>query len=177
MRFFDKYNEKQEKRKKKGLNTPLPPKFLLPVLENAFIEEDDELQDLWVNLLNNWQDEEKKNDKKMLYIEIIKSLSPLDVKILETLYADENYEFSKQEKDYHYSKDDIAKILNVGLDALEISLLNLFRTYCCESHKIYKSGLSFGGVNIPLNLDTENFRLTAIGYNLIESCINKKDAE
>ena len=40
LKFLDKYNRKRARRKLEGKETPLPPKFILEVLENAIQEAD-----------------------------------------------------------------------------------------------------------------------------------------
>ena len=62
VKFLDKYERKKYERKLIGKETPLPPKFLFEILDNAFIEDDDNMQELWANLLVNWQDAEKRFD-------------------------------------------------------------------------------------------------------------------
>jgi len=70
VKFFDKYEQKKTKRSSIGKETPLPPKFLFEILGNAFMEEEDEVQDLWANLLSNWQFAENRTDIAMVFIEI-----------------------------------------------------------------------------------------------------------
>lgn len=64
VRFLDRYEEKKRKRNIIGKETPIAPKFLIEILENAFIEDDQNLQEIWSNLLINWQDDTKRFDKK-----------------------------------------------------------------------------------------------------------------
>ena len=59
VKFLDKYLEKKKQRNLEGKETPLPPKFIMEILDNAFIEEDENLQEIWAQLLINWQDSEK----------------------------------------------------------------------------------------------------------------------
>ena len=47
--------------------------FLFDILDNAFLEDNSEVQELWANLLVNWQDAEKRADIRMVYIEILKT--------------------------------------------------------------------------------------------------------
>lgn len=45
VKFSDKYIEKKKKRNLEGKETPLPPKFLIEILENAFNEDNQKIQD------------------------------------------------------------------------------------------------------------------------------------
>ena len=74
VKFFDKYEQKKAKKFSIGKEIPLPPKFLFEILGNAFMEEEDEVQDLWANLLSNWQFAENRTDIAMVFIELLLSL-------------------------------------------------------------------------------------------------------
>src|SRR5664280_3144797 len=52
-RLIDKVNEEQAKRGLTQLRA-VPPKFAIPIIINASIEEDDDLQDMWCKLLTNY---------------------------------------------------------------------------------------------------------------------------
>jgi Abortive infection alpha len=70
----------------RGLEFPsrdVPPKFALPLLNYASLEEDDELQARWARLLANAADASIKMDLRTAYVEILKELTALDVKILD----------------------------------------------------------------------------------------------
>lgn len=84
LRIAEQYNKKSVKQ---GYE-PLPPKFLIPVIENASLEEEDNLQDLWINLLVNWTNREKKDSRKMAYVDILKKLSSRDIYFLNEIYGD-----------------------------------------------------------------------------------------
>ena len=51
LRLADRWREILRERKIQGGLRTVPPKLALPIIENASLEEDDELQDLWANLL------------------------------------------------------------------------------------------------------------------------------
>ena len=50
---MDKYEEKKKRRNLEGKETPLPPKFLIEILDNAFQEDDEMIQEEWNSLLVN----------------------------------------------------------------------------------------------------------------------------
>jgi len=56
MRLADRYSEVMVRRGLSSEEQPVPPKIALPAIENASLEEDDELQDLWANLLASSHD-------------------------------------------------------------------------------------------------------------------------
>lgn len=171
VKFLDKYNEKKKARNILGKETPLPPKFILEILDNAFLEDNDDLQELWANLLINWQDPSKRCDHKYMYIDILKSLSPMEVKMLDIISQAVDYNDVRYDQNLCYSKESVLKCISMTNEEYEIMMHNLFRLGCCESYKIPNSGIAMGKFPIVPNLGTENFRITILGYNLIDSCI------
>jgi hypothetical protein len=70
-----------------GPSKPVPLKIALPLFQAASIEEDDYLQDRWVGLLVNAGNDKSHIEIQRSYISILEQLTALDVKILETIYA------------------------------------------------------------------------------------------
>lgn len=85
VRLVDKANEIIGERQLQGKTRVVPPKIALPIIENASLEEDDFLQDMWVNLLISAMDESKEMPRTA-YIDIIKVLTHTDAKLLKHLY-------------------------------------------------------------------------------------------
>ncbi len=87
-RLVDKVNENQTK---KGLTKfrAVPPKFAIPIIFNASIEEDNDLQDMWCKLLTNCSDPTFRVEIRYAFIEIIKNLTPFDAKLLAYIYNSE----------------------------------------------------------------------------------------
>jgi hypothetical protein len=71
----------------------VPLKIVIPIMENASLEEDDYLQQLWANLLVSALDP-KVPEPRAIYISIIKDLEPSDAKVLNKIYNS----FIKQER-------------------------------------------------------------------------------
>ena len=62
---------------------PVPLKILKPIIENASIEDSDELQDVWAALLVSVADPATRNSEALLsYISVLKELSSNDVRFL-----------------------------------------------------------------------------------------------
>lgn len=170
-RFLDKYEAKKQKRKLQGKETPIAPKFLIEILENAFIEDDENLQELWSNLLINWQDSEKRTDKKMMYIEILKNLNPIEVKILDFINFTEDADKIRTNKEIYIDGMALKTILHLNAEEYELAMLNLFRLKCCEGFKGPQNVASIGGIPLTADGGIEKFRVTSLGYNLIDSCL------
>ena len=64
----------------------VPPKIALPLLENATVEDDEELHTLWANLLATGLDASAEEVHKK-YVSILSDLTSQDAKILSALYS------------------------------------------------------------------------------------------
>ena len=115
---------------------PIPPKFAIPMLEQASLEEDDDLQDIWCTLITNSLDPDFDSEIRYAYIEIVKSLTSLDAKILKLVYE----EVSKTSDLTMTEMSNIkvqAETINRHVDSTEeelaISLNNLMRVQCLRN--------------------------------------------
>jgi len=69
---------------RRGLSThSVPPRLLLPILEGASIEDEEDLHTKWSALLANAASSDKVHPS---YIEILKQLTPDDARLLDRLY-------------------------------------------------------------------------------------------
>lgn len=68
-----------------GKTIPVPPKFALPLFQAASVEDDDYMHKLWVKLLASAMDPVT-STHRTAFIEIIKQLTPDDVKIINQAY-------------------------------------------------------------------------------------------
>ena len=67
---------------------PISPKLALPIFHNASLETEESLHDIWANLLVTALDPECQTPRNA-YVDIIRQLEPIDVKVLNELY--DNY--------------------------------------------------------------------------------------
>lgn len=170
VKFSDKYIEKKKQRNLEGKETPLPPKFLIEILENAFNEDNQKIQDEWNNLLLNWQDPDKNCDKKYMYIDLLKNLDVNEIKLLKIISKDINFEMILTNKNGYYDKNTIQQILNLSDEEYEIVMLNLFRLGICESLKSTGNVMSIGELQVKADAGIDKIRVTRLGYNLIKNC-------
>ena len=170
VKFSDKYIEKKKKRNLEGKETPLPPKFLIEILENAFNEDNQKIQDEWNNLLLNWQDPDKNCDKKYMYIDLLKNLDVNEIKLLKIISKDRNFEIVLSNKNAYYDKDIIQRLLNLSNEEYEVIMLNLFRLGICESLKSTGNVIAIGDLQVKADAGIDKIRITRLGYNLIKNC-------
>lgn len=61
----------------------VPMSIAIPLLQSAFLEEDDELQDMWVQLLANAADADCRREVRRAYISILQDMTSLDAAIMQ----------------------------------------------------------------------------------------------
>lgn len=170
VKFSDKYIEKKKKRNLEGKETPLPPKFLIEILENAFNEDNENIQDEWNNLLLNWQDPDKNCDKKFMYIDLLKNLDVNEIKLLKFIKKDANYESTLRNPNGYYDGNKIKQVLGVNNEEYELMMLNLFRLKICDSLKASGNAIMIGELPVMADGGIYKFRITLLGDNLIRNC-------
>lgn len=149
-----------------GLPEPtrqVPPKLLLPLLENAAIEEDDELQDVWARMLVNAADADSEAEVRRAYISILADCTSLDIRNLATLYQGGGYgqpicaEFLPGEA---RPVSDAAAERHASSVEVERSLWNLRRLGLIAPVMAYADGTD----------RMMNVHITALGIGFVEAC-------
>jgi hypothetical protein len=133
-----------------GIERPtraVPLKFAVPLIEQASLEEDDSLQDLWANLLVNAANANNPMEIRRAYISILEQLTSFDALILLAIYSlpqlesDEPWVITTNlPHDARYPLPD-ETVENWGQPSLDVklSLENLARVGCIDI------GDTFGG--------------------------------
>lgn len=105
----------------------LPFRDAILVLDASSLEDSDEIQDLWARLILNATDVNAKVEILRMHVDILKSINPLEARIL-TLVFDwyESEDFS-DEGINSIGEDQIAKWPKMSSDDLRVALLNLQR--------------------------------------------------
>lgn len=171
-RLIDKVNEYQQER---GLTQfrSIPPKFAIPIIINATLEEDNDLQDMWCKLITNYSDPNFNVEIRYAFIEILKNITSLDAKILKYIY-DTLGEKSKLEQitklaDYPISVDKIEEnISSASHSEIKLSLYNLKKVQCVwdyDSNSIVTGGMAFRARS------DKDYTLTPLGFTLVEACM------
>ena len=96
------------------------------------MEEEDEVQDLWANLLSNWQFAENRTDIAMVLIELLKNISKNEIHILSAIYTSLYGNNLRYNKNSYVDGNVVREHLCLSKEEYELAILNLFRLYCCE---------------------------------------------
>jgi hypothetical protein len=185
LRLADRWVEILNERNIQGTLRIVPPKLALPIIENASLEEDDELQDLWANLLASAVDPNYNSQIRSAYIEIIKQLEVVDVHILDFMFkearrGDDNDKDALMNylRNNLISPNRIVESLNITLEACETSIDNLLRLRCVSSNvefQRYSDEDSYARPRGDLlnHGDHDLICLTPLGVNLIGACTGR----
>lgn len=180
IRLVDRAEEINRKRGILGHEIPVPPKLAIPIIENASLEENDSLQDLWVKLLSSSQGEETSGNVRAAFIDIIKQLEVLDVSLLNLIFnsysraVNENVISSEASPTkVAFPKGEIIRLLGISEKTYEDSVDNLMRVRClCSEVKIIQ-GIGLGGENPTIDKGYESICITSLGVGFVLACIKE----
>ena len=133
-------------------------KLGIPWVENASLEEDETLQNLWAVLLVNASNADFKEEIRVAYIDIIKVLSPLDVRIMEFMWPQKLFPLPTTTNE----RFQICKALGADWDDIEVGLDNLRRLQLIASpHRADMMPVVGEG----------DLRFTPLGYAFLRACV------
>ncbi|UTW56690.1 Abi-alpha family protein [Kordiimonas sp. SCSIO 12610] len=152
------------------LTKAVPPKTAIPLIENATLEDDDNLHDLWAKLLANAMDPNMSIEVNRIHVSLLKELEQIDVMILNTIFNDKVRTVASEKlDDVLYDKSKIIKGFNFSPEAVELSLLNLMRVGCIKPGVIVNPGIAMGGQPATAYKGTDMFHLSQLGLNLCQA--------
>lgn len=187
VRLVDRYTEFMTQRRLSSKDQPVPPKIALTAIENASLEEDNELQDLWANLLTSCHDQTLNGVVRSGFVDIIKQLEVVDVHILNYIYSDTLKKNLKDavawKKDYKRDihidpikycirQNEIQDFLKISLHVYECAVDNLLRVRCLGPCVDDIEVESQGGYTETASRvhEYEWVSITAFGWDFVRSC-------
>ncbi len=112
----------------------VPIKHLVPLFEAAGLEEEDDLQTRWANMLANATDPNGAVDLKRKYISILDELETAEVLLFDVMCNEVTRKKSNLE-DYKFDRENIARLLAINVEEIEIAFLSLLRQQCVSIGK------------------------------------------
>jgi hypothetical protein len=184
VRLADRVREFLRERGLEAPSRPLSLNIALPLLDNATLEEDDGLQDVWARLLANAGDADSGIEMRRAYVSMLAEMTSLDVKLLsdvkrtaDSIHGDEHEDdenIPEDQKDllyikrnrYPYDHNDDIFVVSVYQSSeeeylptnVEVSFANLARLYCIAVH-----------TESP-EVSQRGFRLTPLGRAFVVAC-------
>lgn len=170
LEVMDKFSRIAAERRIAGKTTPLPPQFALPLLEGASLESEDDVQELWAGLLANAADPARTLELKKVYIEILRGLQPLDVRLLRALSRPDLDEAYGIHNGATLNANALAILAGADVEDAQISLQTLARYGCVlDSWENTIQGLDTGYAGFRVNNPNSNFRLSHLGHRLVSA--------
>jgi hypothetical protein len=154
---------------------PVAPKLALPLMEEASLENDPTLQQLWNHLLANAMDPSFLGDLRVGFIEMIKGLTALDAKILDFFYLVLKGEGRLMPLEgvikYSLKKEQIMQALNISESDYQVCAFNLMRIQCIAPAVISATGISFGDEPTTIYKGIDAVTLTPLGVRFAQACM------
>ena len=148
----------------------IPLKILSPLLESASLEEDESLSDRWAELLLSASNPSTSKNVRPAFIEILKTLTPIEAKILDDIYNNSEKTAKGKIQRKPINIDYVTKKFNLSKPEYTIINENFIRLNLCNSP--VSGGTTWG--SITLYRDNKEVILTPLGIAFIEACSAKK---
>ena len=168
IRFAQKVEEINQIRRIHDKTQYVAPKLAIPIIENASMEEDDNLQNLWANLLSSNQDETKNFLNRSSFIDILKQLEFIDASLLKFLYE---LIGTNDYRDISFKKETILLINKLDENEYENICDNLMRLRLIRSYVVQVKSIMVGNQHTTIDKGYEQICLTSLGINFIKCCI------
>lgn len=148
----------------------VPLKVLAPLIESSSLEEEEDMQQRWANLLANAAT--GFSGIKANYVEILKELSPLEARVLDIVFAEVSKEQDyEKRKNKQFDKKKICHAFSLTEPEGDLLVQNLYRLGLCQPPG--SSGIMFGNERVGLQT-TNIFELTTLGFHFVQACQKPK---
>lgn len=177
VRLVDRVHQINHDRGIEGKEIPVSPKLAIPIIENASLEENDLLQDLWAKLMSSAQGKESSNAVRSAFIDIIKQLEVIDVQILNGMFG--GYVNAVGKDSIHngtprrisFLKANIINAEKISESVYEDAIDNLMRVRCVCSEVKVLSGFNMGGESATVDKGYDSLCLTSLGVRFVIACV------
>jgi hypothetical protein len=152
----------------------VPPKLALPIMEEASLEEDPDLQHLWNHLLANAMDNNFNDEIRYGFIDMIKGITGLEARLLnkfyESLKKDNNLTPIENVTEYSVTKEQFTTLLKISTSDYSIAANNLMRMQLLAP-AILKGGVQMGNEPMTIFKGIDEVTLTPLSIKFIEACL------
>jgi hypothetical protein len=139
------------------------PKFIREFFENASLEENDDMQTMWANLLVN---QVKDGDVNIHYLNILKELEPTEARLLDSLYGQ-----SLNSINTEFEFEPIQQAFGMEEVNLKVLIYKLYSFNILRPPLMSNVGFEAGGITYAPALETiKKFRFTEMGLDFCKKC-------
>jgi len=153
----------------------IPPKIALPLIEQASLEEDPDLQTLWNHLLANAMDPSFNDEIRYGFIDMIKNITGMEAALLNTLYdalrSENGLRPLAQVYSWSFKKEAIMGRLNLDAETYSVAANNLMRMQLISPAILKSTGVAIGGEPVTTLKGIDQVTLTPLGVKFVEACI------
>jgi hypothetical protein len=150
--------------KAKGIDAKkyVPVSFGLPIFEKATVEENDDIQQLWANLLTNALDPKYTGKITRNFVSILADIEPIDARILDMIVREYQALSADNKSKTLFVLAKVSANTGIALSECENTVRNLMRLDLFKPGTV-QGGMSFGGHTVSAYKDTEMFGVTGLG--------------
>ncbi len=176
-RMVQMADEVNEILKEKGIKDTraVPPKIALPIIEEASLEDDPNLQKLWNHLLANAMNPKFNDELRYGFIEMIKGITGIEARLLNEFYEELHREGKLSPLidvfQYCLTKGQIMQELGISDDAYAISVNNLMRMQLLSPAFLKIDGVEIMSEPYTQYKGFNAVTLTPLGVKFVEACI------
>ena len=164
---FSLRDKVREELRRRGVQQPREvfPKILLPLLENATIEEDEQLHSRYAMMLANARDPNFHGKVTRSFATILSELEPLDVFIIEMSFT----ALSSNHREALADLRLVCKSTKESADNVAISVRNLIRLGLLKPGVVIADGVMFGNHKLASYKDIDLFGITELGIAFVKA--------
>ena len=140
------------------------PKFAIPLLEAASLEDEDDINELWARLLANAMDPNCAVNMKRAFINILADFEPTDAYVLNYMCTTSEYTKRNILSEVFY-KGRFSKVLKLSDSQTEVTLRNLIRLGCVRS-EFHVEDIDIGDRESVEANTSELFLISPLGFDL-----------
>ena len=153
----------------------VPPKIALPIIEEASLEDDPNLQYLWNHLLANAMSPDFNDELRYGFIEMIKEITGIEAKLLnkfyETLRREGRIRPLSKLFDYILNKEQIIHDFGISEDVYAVSVNNLMRMQLLSPGIVKMPSIRMGPEPVTIYKGIDAVTLTPLGVKFVEACM------
>ena len=152
----------------------LPDRIAIPLLQSAAMEDEPTLQDLWAGLIANATDPTRRRNVPRVFIDLLKSIEPLDAAIIRYVYKHGNEATDQSKSVTRLTLEDICEAVDCTMDEANLALHNLVRAGLFRSKfrdgRLVLTGDSKATKPPSIVTGEADYEMTSLAPQLITAC-------
>ena len=152
----------------------VPPKLALPIMEEASLEDDPNLQFMWNHLLANAMDPQFNDELRYGFLDMIKNITGVEAKILDDFYnllvSEKHLQPLHMLSNYSITSKQVQDTFKISASAYSVAAHNLMRLQLIAP-AVMKGGVYLGPEPLTIFKGIDAITLTPLGAKFVEACL------